>query len=562
MSRAFGLVLLLSGLLKVALALHFADLAPRYDEVEFLDLGRRMAEGAAPHPFRAPGYQAFVSIGLRVANGDPAGVRVLQALLSTLTCFLAYRTARRLFGERAALAAGSFLAFYPSLVAYSHLLWAETLFLTFSVGAFDRLLAADQRSCPKTAAFAGLLLGVGALVRSMALPLAAATIVWWALRDSRRLALGLAFAAGVALPVLPWSMWASAQAGRPVLVDTNGGYNLFSGNNEWIPPGLPGIWSLGLALQNGTEEARASWLATQRGIQPRAALLRPEGEWRFDVAARLRDAGIDDASSVAAEDWYSSRAREEIARDPLGALGRVPLKLASWWAPDFFLPRHLLRDWYGPVAPTAAVLLVIGTWLAAAVPLLLGPASLVSLPGSRFRALSFTWLVAAAVLHVVSFGVSRMHLPYVPLLVTAVFAYRFDRDDVLSAARWWRKGGPAFALAIAAWIISAPAVAGVYVCPGPRHVGAARWLGAVGETPLPASRHAAWMRAEVVAAAGDPAAANRLLRDSRHADDAWSLVLRATFVTDAEERRALMSRAVAADPRLGIWIPRMIGETP
>jgi len=39
-------------------------------------------------------------------------------------------------------------------------------------------------------------------------------------------------------------------------------------------PGLQGIWSLGLALQNGTEEAEAAQLAA-KGVNPRAALLRP-----------------------------------------------------------------------------------------------------------------------------------------------------------------------------------------------------------------------------------------------------------------------------------------------
>ncbi|MBZ0267547.1 glycosyltransferase family 39 protein, partial [bacterium] len=122
MSRGIGIVLLLSGALKLLLAIAFADLPPRYDEVEFLEFGRRIAAGDAPVLWRAPGYQSFVAGGLTIAGGNVAGVRLLQVLLSVATTLVLYRLARRVTSERAALAAAAFVAFYPSLVAFSHLL--------------------------------------------------------------------------------------------------------------------------------------------------------------------------------------------------------------------------------------------------------------------------------------------------------------------------------------------------------------------------------------------------------------------------------------------------------
>ena len=560
MSPAFRVVLLLSALLGAALALAFADLTPRYDEVEFLELGRRIAAGGEPHLFRAPGYQVFVALGLKLAGGKPVGVRLLQVLLAAGTALLVYRCARRIAGERAGFAAGTFTAFYPSFLAYSHLLWAETLFVFLVMAAFDRLLAADERGCWRTAAFAGLLLGVAALVRSMGVALLVASAIWMLARRADRARLTAAVVGAAAVVLLPWALSASGRAGRFVLVDANGGYNLFSGHNRHIPAGLQGIWSLGLPLHNGTEEARAAQLAAKR-MNPRAALLRPEGDWRAVVATEMAAAGIRDAGSFEAADWYAARAREAIARDPLGALGRVPLKLAAWWAPDFFLPRHLWRDWYGPVPPPLATGLVLLTWIAAAVPLLLGPAALAARAGSRFRSLALAWLGIAAILHGVLFGVSRMHLPYVPLLVIAVAVFAFDREEVPGLGRAVRRGAPWMALALAAWIVSAPVVAGLYIAPGPRHVVAARVLGTLGETPLPGGRHATWMRAEVVAAAGDPVEAARTLRASRHGEVPWSLVVRALISPDAGATEVLLERAFTADPALGASLSGLLEGT-
>ena len=46
--------------------------------------------------------------------------------------------------EAGALRAGAVVAFHPSLVAFSHLLWSETLFGFLILAGFDRLLAAER----------------------------------------------------------------------------------------------------------------------------------------------------------------------------------------------------------------------------------------------------------------------------------------------------------------------------------------------------------------------------------------------------------------------------------
>lgn len=546
MNRRLAAVLALSGLLKVTLALVFADLPPRYDEEEFLAFGRAVADGAAPVVWRAPGYQAFVAAGLGLGGGSAGGVRVLQALVSVVTTWLVWRLARRRFGDGAALGAAAFTAFYPSWVAFSHLLWAETLLMPFLVLGFDRALAAGETGDRRAAAVAGAAFGLAALVRSTALVLLAVSAAWLLLRRGPRAAaatalLGLA----AAVVVAPWSLFASARAGIPVVVDTNSGWNLWSGNNPHVPRDLQGIWGVGLDPANGTAEALGGALRA-RGIDPGFARIQPESAWRTMIPGRRAGAaGPSDARAFAGDDaWYKREALANIRADPAAFAERVPRRLAALWAPDFFLPRHLLRDWYGPAPPAAAAALVLLTWLAALVPLVAGPAALVSLPRAPFRSLALLWVAATLAVHAVAYGHTRMHQPLVPFLVIAVAGFA----ALGPARRFGVKGGAAAAAAIGAWVLAAPVVVGLYVMPGPRHAAFGGALAAVRHLPLPGARWAAWSAASAEAAAGRPDAAERILTEPRFADEPWSLWLRALAAGDPETTRARLDEALARDP--------------
>jgi 4-amino-4-deoxy-L-arabinose transferase-like glycosyltransferase len=551
LSPAFRTILIATGLIKVVLSIVFADLPPRYDEQEFLELGERIVAGEAPHPWRAPGYQAFVALGLLAGGGRTIGVRLLQALLSTATALVVYRLGRRIRGERAGLAAGAFLAFHPSHVAFSHLLWSETLFLLPAMLAFERLWTADAEERSGPAVTAGLLLGAAALVRSLAVPLLLLSAAWLAGRRRDRPALRRAAGAAIAgiLVIAPWSLFVSAQVGRPVLIDTNAGYNLWLGHNEYLSRDLPSLWAVGLPPENGTTEAWAERLAA-RGLDPGLAAFEPDGTWRTQVPRRLAARGVTVLGSPEAELWFRAEARRALAEDPGGALRRVPLKIAALWAPDTFLPRHVLRDWYGIVSPSLAVALTLMTWGTAAVALIGGPAALAALRPSAFRSLTTAWIVLFLVLHGFAFGVSRMHQPLVPLLLLAVAIFAFDPDDPPDRRRLLRRGLPWAAAALAAWIAVWPITAGVYLRPGPRHAAFARAIAAPGALPLPGHHRLAWMAADAEVGRGRPDEANRLLSGPGVVDRPWSLYRRAILADDPDSSRALLRRALAIDPGL------------
>ncbi len=547
MSRALAAVLISSGILKVGLALFFADLTPRYDEAEFLDFARAIAAGHEPVLWRAPAYQTFLAAGLNLAGGSAGGARVLQALLSVGTTWIVWVIGRRLFSPRAALAAAAFVAFYPPLVAFSHLLWAETLYIAIVIAAFERLLAARAEGGVRAAVFAGAALGAACLVRSSGLVLLAASAAWVFASGRRGPSLAAALAGTAAVIIAPWSMSATARAGRPVLIDTNSGYNLWSGNNRFVPHDLQGIWAVGLPAANGVEAALERELRA-RGVEPSVEGVVPESEWRAALHADLAASGVADRATPEADDWFRREALAAIAADPGEFVRRVPRRLAALWAPDFFLARHLVRDWYAELPPRLVAALVGGTMIASAVPLVLGLAALMSLPASAFRSLVSCWLAATLLVHAMTFGVSRMHEPLTPLLTLAAAAWVFrdHRHDVRLRAA----GIAAATLALAAWVFAAPAVVGLYVAPGPRHVELARAAGAVRNLPLEGTRWTTWMLAGAELAAGERGAAERVLAEPRHSEESWSLYLRALAAEDRGLALRCVDQALARDPDL------------
>ena len=539
MSPAFRRALVLSLALKLFLAVLFADITPRYDEIEFLRFGANIAgNGASPALWRAPGYQWFIAAGLLAGGGKTVLIRLLQVLLSVASSFIAYRIGRRLWNEAAGLAAGIFLAFYPSHVALSHLLWSETVYGFLTLLAMERLLSADTDNSLPAALTAGLVMAAAALTRSTAVLLMLMSFFWLLMPhfNRPRLKLAAVFLGGGLVLILPWSLWAGSLAGRPVLIDTNAGFNLWSGNNRYIPGDLQGIWSVGHLQHNGLDPALVEFL--------------PDDRWRAETPQRMKRAGVADPHGPDGETWYRARALEAVRSDPAGFLARIPAKLSALWAPDFFLPRHLVRDWYGKTPACLALFLVLLTWAAATVPLLAGPAALFVSGGSRFRSLALFWIGTTIVVHAVAYGHSRMHQPLIPILVLAVSGVAFAAAAPPSRRRIWIRAAPVTVLALAAWIFVLPVVGGVYIAPAPRHAITARLLGAARHLPLPGSRRLAWMLASVEASLGRRNVADRILSEPPFAEDPWSLYLRARIAAPGMEREKLLTQAVEADPDL------------
>lgn len=467
--------------LAVALALRLALWAalPREnlvsDEPEYLAAASWLAQGRGFSFYdgwpwlRPPLYLLFLAPLLRSFGLDLAPIRLVQVLVSLTVPALVSMLARRALGPRAALVAGLVAALWLPLAILPHLVLAENLFLPLLLGGFLALAHWQTKERPIWALAGGVLLGLATLTRGLTVAFLPPAALWtgavaWRKRPATApggaavwpALLVLAGALGV---ILPWSGYNTLRYGRPILVDTTGGYNFWLGTQGGQFHNLPQVNRLLLA-------------------QP-------------DPAARQAYAYEQGLGAIRAEPLAFLRNRITEA----GQLARI-----NYGADERLVDGFVL----GAVsAPHLLALLVLEDTLY----VLLVPAAVFGLflrRGETGRGLVLLWLGYNVLLAVAFFAISRFRLPLLPFL--AIYAAALAEHP-------WRQEVPATfpvrgrrlrlaaagLLSLGFWALVLPSYLGPYP---------AAW----GATLLGLEGHAAAVhlaRAEGALAAGDRATARQ-----------------------------------------------------
>lgn len=361
---------------------------------------------------QAPGYPAFLAAAMAVGGGGHRAGRVLQVVVSVLVVFWVYLLARSWFGVREAAVAALICALYPNLIAFSHLLWAETLYMALLLPALwllsRGLAAAGVLPSRRQSLVAGGLLGAAALTRGSAIALAPILVGWLVLAhaDARRAALGRAALVllAAAVVIAPWTLRNYRVHGGFVLIDTNGAYNLWRGNAPitFRDRGEPG-------------PLYYEWPFESLPVRPvgrvGAAAL---------VASAVRNTGNAAPGDLEIARYARRSAVRFIAEEPVAFLARARLKLLDLWNPTSFLMRHFLVGGYGSVSPAVRHLAGAAAVLSYLFLMALAVAGLVL---ARRRPVAWLVLLMAALtsgISALAFGLTRFRLPLIPLL--AVFA--------------------------------------------------------------------------------------------------------------------------------------------
>jgi arylsulfatase A-like enzyme len=369
--------------------------------------GRPIELPQYPGAWQPPGQTLFLASAMAVFGRNVTAARFAQVVLGTLGVWLVWLLGRAWLDERHGLVAAWICALYPNLVAFTHYLWSETLFIALFLAAL--VLLTRRRAAPTAveAMAGGALLGLAALTRASALYFLPLLLLWmvWAWPAERRRVLGrTALAAGAALlMILPWTVRNTALHGGFVAIETNAPYNLWRGNG---PDAFAGRGS----------DAVDSYAWPFQGIP-----IAPVGN---RTARRLVEEARRDLGSAAPGDleiagYARASALDAIREAPGRFVARIPIRLEDLWNPTSFLLRHFRLGAYGPV-PTFVVALVS----AAAV---LGYLALMGLAAAglwRLRRQPEAWLVLGWALFLsavsaVSFGLTRFRLPFVPLAAIA-----------------------------------------------------------------------------------------------------------------------------------------------
>lgn len=222
--------------------------------------------------YQSPFYPYFLAGFYKLFGHQPAGVLWLQALADSCTCLLVMRLGERGFGGRAGLWGGLLCAFYRPFIFAAGIPGKETL-AVFSTALFALLaLRAGATGRARDYFYCGLAGGWAALLRTNVLLLLPALLLWaWQREPGRRLlrTAALPLLLGAALPLLPATLHNWAASRDLVLVNYNGGYTFYLGNNPWATG--TGIYPPGFSSVPPLEESQPALIAERelgRSLKP------------------------------------------------------------------------------------------------------------------------------------------------------------------------------------------------------------------------------------------------------------------------------------------------------
>jgi hypothetical protein len=337
-------------------------------------------------PIGYPGFLAFLYL---ILPQLPLTGLIANFFLSAITVVCSFYIFRCLrVGTFWSLFGCLVLSIYPTFVFYQQMLLSEILTATLIMAAVLGLLVSRNN----LHYFAtGIIFGLATLVKSQVLLLVVLAPLYdvVARRSIRACVANYVFLSfGLAVTVLPWTARNFIEFDRFILVQSNGGYNLFVGNNP------TNIYGAGI---------NADMLAA---AYPSVV---------SDITKPLPDEmGMNDRATAAA--W------QFITEHPLEVLRRVPHKLFRFfrhdglpfkWIPrsnalegrklPWLMPFFEISEWYHIIVVTLAIL--------SALVFLAGPAR------TKAHYLLLCTIGSFALITAVFFGQARFAVPVIPAFV-------------------------------------------------------------------------------------------------------------------------------------------------
>jgi len=225
-------------------------------------------EPGKPTAFWAVGTSAVLAVVYKVFGHDYGywPVVVLNVLVGVATVWLTMMLSRHWFGALAGLATGLLMAIWPGQIQFTTLTASAPLFNLCVVAALF-VESRDRWSPGVRAVLTGVALAAASYVRPVSL-LLPAILIWCRLvgpEAGRRRPLAVLAEAAVVVVVMaaliaPWTIRNAKAFGRPVLISTNGGPNLWMGNN---PNSTGGYMPLPDEVEGMSEVDREEFLKSQ-----------------------------------------------------------------------------------------------------------------------------------------------------------------------------------------------------------------------------------------------------------------------------------------------------------
>jgi Flp pilus assembly protein TadD/4-amino-4-deoxy-L-arabinose transferase-like glycosyltransferase len=186
--------------------------------------------------YQAPLYPYLLALLKLCGAHGMWPIRLLQAVLGSLSCGLLFLAGQSFFSRRVGLFAGALLALYPPAIFFDGIVQKASIGGFFVVALLWCLARAKDAPSPARFGACGVALGLLMLTREETLLLAPVILIWiaahfrsraWPMRASW----SCACAAGVALVVLPVALRNLRVGGEFVLTTSQAGSNFYIGNH-------------------------------------------------------------------------------------------------------------------------------------------------------------------------------------------------------------------------------------------------------------------------------------------------------------------------------------------
>lgn len=434
-----------SALLKLALLWPAAGSPLDSDELRYLEAARTIPTLGVPvysnprwdeaHASPVMPYSMAACYVLFGEQSFQTAARIAQIVLNSLTVMFVFAAALRAFDRRVALLTAGFTAFYPTLVAYTHYFYTETVYIFFLTALVAVLLRPGQRIGLRRALFAGVIGGLTALTRSAFLTHAPLVALWMYFCAGgprmRRASAVAAFVAGMIVVIAPWTFTNWARYDRFLLIDTNAGNVVWKNLNAVRPENA----DLGLST------IRKSQVRLDGGGVP----IRPRVE----------------ADNIVDRNNAELRAAVRfVFAHPVLYLKNCVIRAAEMVNPTSFLVRRIrVPTRYVGLPPWLAELIVCATVASTLFVLACGVIGIASRVPTAQQTLMILLIVANATICILVISSSRYRLPMMPLLIPFAIDGALglrSRLRLRAHRRTWLVAGPPIAAMVVAWVLYLP----------------------------------------------------------------------------------------------------------
>jgi 4-amino-4-deoxy-L-arabinose transferase-like glycosyltransferase len=200
--------------------------------------GNGIAYENEPTAFVSPGFPVFLALCFGIFGANPVWASLAQCVLSALLCVFTTLTAAEMFGRKAGIIAGIIAAVYFELILWtSGQILTEPLYSFLLAAAVYTLVRASvsENSSNWKFALSGLLFGLSALVRPLALAVALGLgiliLFVFLLHKREQIKKPLIFMAFCLLIMQPWGIRNYFVFNHYLLLSSEGGFVFWLGNN-------------------------------------------------------------------------------------------------------------------------------------------------------------------------------------------------------------------------------------------------------------------------------------------------------------------------------------------